>query len=70
MEKPTKALWVYNKQVFRSLKGTTDLGIQYSGNHDERCQVVGFSDSDWAGCKVDKKSTTGFTFILQGGAVF
>lgn len=32
-------------------------------------ELVGFSDSDWAGCKEDMRSTTGICFTL-GSAVF
>ena len=31
--------------------------------------VVGFSDSDYAGCVDDKKSTSGFIFMMAKGAV-
>jgi len=32
-------------------------------------QLVGYSDADFAGCQDDKKSTTGYIFMLAGGAV-
>ena len=32
-------------------------------------RVVGFSDSDYAGCVDDKKSTYGFIFMIAKGAV-
>lgn len=31
--------------------------------------VEGYSDSDWAGDKNDRKSTSGFIFMLNGGPV-
>ncbi len=30
---------------------------------------VGCSDSDWGGCKINKKSTSGFVFTMAAGAV-
>ena len=31
--------------------------------------IVGFSDADYAGCMDDKKSTSGYIFMMAGGAV-
>ena len=35
----------------------------------QNLQLVRYSDSDFAGCQDDKKSTTGYIFMLAGGAV-
>ena len=32
-------------------------------------EVIGFSDSDYAGCMDDKKSTYGYIFMMTEGAV-
>ena len=32
-------------------------------------EVVGFSDSDYAGCMNDKKSTSSYIFMMDEGAV-
>ncbi|GAV76748.1 hypothetical protein CFOL_v3_20221 [Cephalotus follicularis] len=32
-------------------------------------QLVGLTDSDFAGCQDDRKSTSGYVFMLGGGAV-
>jgi len=42
---------------------TVDFGLfyRYSNNFD----LVGYSDSDWAGDMIDKKSTTGFVFYMR-----
>jgi hypothetical protein len=32
-------------------------------------EIVGYSDSDWAGCKDTQKSTSGYIFTLAGGAI-
>ena len=45
------------KKILRYLKFTPNIGLWYSkGVHFD---LVGFSDSDYAGCKVDRKSTSG-----------
>ncbi|GAV63776.1 hypothetical protein CFOL_v3_07294 [Cephalotus follicularis] len=32
-------------------------------------QLVGFTDSDFAGCQDDRKSTSGYVFMIAGGAL-
>ena len=64
--KPTKAHWTAVKRIFRYLRGTSDLGILYEKN-SKSC--VGYSDADWAGDKSDRKSTSGYCFLLSGGLI-
>ena len=45
------------KRIFRYLKGNPDLGLWYPRESD--FNLIGYSDTDFAGCKVDKKSTSG-----------
>ncbi|KAJ9560830.1 hypothetical protein OSB04_005990 [Centaurea solstitialis] len=44
------------KRIFRYLKGTPNLGLWYS--KDSGFDLTAYSDSDFAGCKIDRKSTT------------
>src|SRR4029078_8895810 len=45
------------KRILRYLKYSPNIGLWYTkGAHFD---LVGFSDSDYAGCKVDRKSTSG-----------
>ena len=32
-------------------------------------QLEGYTDADWAGYKVDQRSTSGFVFSLESGAI-
>jgi hypothetical protein len=57
------------KRVLRYLQGTKDLGIVYQGDTNTDTSIVGFSDSDWAGDKDTRRSTTGFLFMLGSGVV-
>ena len=59
--------WVAAKKVMRYLKRTKDYMLIYKHVQDQ--QLVGYSDSDFAGCQDEKKSTTGYIFKLAGGAV-
>ena len=56
------------QHILRYLNGTKDLGITYGGDF-LNLEIVGYSDSDWAGEKLTRKSTSGFIFMLNGGPV-
>ena len=55
------------KKVLMYLQGTKDLMLKYRRINTLR--VVGFSDSDYVGCVNDKKSTSGYIFMMAEGAV-
>jgi hypothetical protein len=55
------------KHVLRYIKGTLDHGLVYMKS--DVFKIVGFSDSDWAGDKYDRKSITGYVFMLAGAAI-
>jgi len=44
------------KRVFRYLKGTTNLGLLYGKSLDYK--LVGFCDDDYAGDRIERKSTS------------
>jgi len=54
------------KRVLRYLKGTRNYGIEY---RDEDWPLTGFSDSDFASDKGDRKSISGSVFFLGGGVI-
>ncbi|PNX95521.1 reverse transcriptase (RNA-dependent DNA polymerase) [Trifolium pratense] len=45
------------KRIFRYLKGTTNLGLFYKKTNDYK--LIGFCDADFAGDKIERKSTSG-----------
>lgn len=55
------------KRVLRYIKGTSDLGLKFTATSESK--LIGYSDSDWGGCREDLKSTTGYCFSI-GSAVF
>jgi len=55
------------KHVLRYIKGTLTHGLVYKYVKD--FELVGFSDSDWAGDKADRKSITGYVFTLANAAI-
>ncbi|XP_045831624.1 secreted RxLR effector protein 161-like [Trifolium pratense] len=68
MDRPTEMHVVAIKRIMRYLKGTLTDGIMY--NHfTEEMELVGWSDSDYAGDLDDRKSTSGYVFMLGSGAI-
>ena len=55
------------KWIFRYLKGTPNLGLWYP--KDSRFELIDYSDRDFAGCKLDRKNTTGGCQLLGGKLV-
>ena len=55
------------KRIFRYLKGEPNLGLWYPRETD--FNLVGYSDSGFAGCKIDRKSTSGSCQRLRGRLV-
>jgi hypothetical protein len=45
------------KRIFRYLHHTPDFGLWYSASSS--LSLHGFSDADFAGCRLDRKSTSG-----------
>ncbi|GKA55740.1 putative ribonuclease H-like domain-containing protein [Tanacetum coccineum] len=51
------------KRIFRYLKGQPKLGLWYP--KDSPFDLVAYTDSDYAGASLDKKSTTGVAFLTK-----
>ena len=60
--------WNAAKHVLRYLKKTRTMGITYSKSSKKQA-IFGYRDSDFAGDKTDRNSTSGYDFILSGGAI-
>ena len=65
MMNPTSDHWIASKRVLRYLKGTIDFGLVYVKGV-KNLNVIGYSDSDFAGDVEDRKSTSGQVFFLGG----
>ena len=67
---PSKAHWQAVKQILWYLQGTKDLGITYNDlNGHADIHVTGYSNADWALSPVDRRSISGYVFLIGGRAV-
>ncbi|XP_038989467.1 uncharacterized protein LOC120113034, partial [Phoenix dactylifera] len=55
------------KRIFRYLVGTSNVGLWYSKQSD--INLIAYSDADFAGCKLDRKSTSGTCQFLGANLV-
>lgn len=79
LEKPTLVHSGHFKRVLRYLRGTSSLGLTYGVEPLNRTlktfqaavsgPPVAFSDSNWAGCQITRRSTSGYVFLFNGGAI-
>jgi hypothetical protein len=59
--------WKAAKKILRYLQGTKEYMLTYRRSNN--LEVLGYSDSDYAGCIDTRKSTFGYVFLLAGGVV-
>ena len=55
------------KHILRYLKGTVDYGLKYKV--DQKINLEGYVDSDWASSAIDRKSTSGCCFSMGLGVI-
>ncbi|GJY09449.1 zinc finger, CCHC-type containing protein [Tanacetum coccineum] len=63
---PSALHWQALGRVFQYLKGTKDYGLTYSGYPSV---IEGYSDASWINNMEDHSSTSGWVFLLGGGAI-
>ena len=56
------------KHILRYLKGTVDYGLKYDAN--QKVNLEGCVDSDWAANAIDRKSTSECCFRMGLGVIF
>lgn len=53
---PRQSHYIAAKRILKYLKGTINVGLWYP--KDSSFNLIGYSDADYAGCKIDRKSTS------------
>ena len=66
MASPTNIHWQAALGVVRYLAGTAQYGLNFGGGDSG---LEGYCDADYAGDLDTRRSTTGYVFILHGGAI-
>ena len=59
--------WKAVKRVMRYLKRTKGYMLTYQ--KFDNLEIIGYSDSDFAGCQDNKRSTSGYIYMLDGGDI-
>ena len=67
MQEPHELHWNAAKRILRYVQGTITYGIHYAANCS--LNLIGFTDSDWAGDTIDRKSTSGYVLSLGSGPI-
>lgn len=67
MSAPRTGHWAAAKGLLRYLAGTTKLGLQFGSGASS--ELVGYCDADYASDTDTRRSTTGYVFLLNGGAI-
>ncbi|XP_031273246.1 uncharacterized protein LOC116131724 [Pistacia vera] len=67
MSCPSELHYRVAKRVLRYVKGTFSLGIWF--RRAENLVLVGYTDSHWGGSLDDMKSTSGYVFYINSGAI-
>lgn len=57
------------KRIFRYLKGTINLKLSFQRGKEKALQLYGYCDADHASDPTDRKSVTGYVFIIQDAAI-
>ena len=61
--------WKAAQRVLKYLASTRNHGLCFGGNVPSDNTLIGYSDADYAGDPDTRRSTSGYVFILNGGAV-
>eukprot|EP00253_Pinus_taeda_P005166 PITA_05166 len=67
MVKPTNLFWKARKHVLRYLRGTSGYGLWY--RQEDEVKLCGFTDADWAGSPMGRKSTSGGVFNIGSTSI-
>lgn len=67
MADPKEEHMIIAKRILRYLRGTMEFGVFYKRNTE--VNLLGYTDSDYARDVDDRRSTSGYVFLLNGTAI-
>ena len=67
LKDPRNVHLIVAKHILRYLRGTNDYGIKYNAN--QKINLEGYVDSDWADSAINRKSTSGCCFSMRSGVI-
>lgn len=62
----TEKHWTAAKRVLRYLRGTLNYSLHFKYSQNP---IIGYTDADWGGCQLDRRSYTGYVFLMCGAAI-
>lgn len=69
LDKPYKQDVTNVKRILRYVNAIRNLDISYNENSTDEGELIGYTDSDYAGDVETRKSTTGLVIIYAGGPI-
>ncbi|GAV88375.1 hypothetical protein CFOL_v3_31798 [Cephalotus follicularis] len=63
---PSNEHWDALTRLMRYLKGTVSLGLTLTLSP---LTIIGYNDSGWAGCPIDRRSTSGYCIFLGNNLI-
>ncbi|XP_050878057.1 uncharacterized mitochondrial protein AtMg00810-like [Lathyrus oleraceus] len=69
MNKPKSSHYQAAVRILRYVKGTLKYGVLFSFGAKTESELICYSDSDWCGERVDRRSTSGYLFKYLGGPI-
>ena len=67
MQNPHELHWSASMRILQYVQGTRSYGIHYVA--DSELDLVGFTDSDWEGDRIDQNSKSNYVFMFCGGSI-
>ena len=59
--------WKAAKRVMRYLQRTKYFMLTY--RKSDQLEIIGYSDYDFSGCQDSRRSTSGYIYMVDGGAI-
>ncbi|XP_058768547.1 uncharacterized mitochondrial protein AtMg00810-like [Vicia villosa] len=69
MSKPKWSHYQAAIRIMRYIKGTLNYGLLFPSGRKAESELMSYSNSDWCGDIVDRRSTSGYLFKFQGGPI-